>query len=468
MRTNKNSMLLLLSTVLMTVSMFTVSCSNKDLPDVPEEKDQGPDVENAVYEIISGGKLTVDEMADSVFGPRATNFGASQDELQTMRRLFIQKQLKLKEKVANEHGMNGISIGWEWCDYKYQTIDELNNPIKLSARVCWGIFYYLIDSEPLDPDYIVLCPHFTIGANKECPTNKHTYEELAIVGDNLLVLPDYEGFGESKGRRQAYTNHTLQARQCMDALEAGYKVFKNVSGAKLEDDAKLYVVGASQGGGNALAIHKWLDTHPDVADKWKFEYSYCCAGPYDPALTFKKYFEQKKHPYPCVFPFVLKALYPVHAYLNVKWEEEDFYSEDFVQNHKALMDQLVDSKEYTCDELNKKFFEWYPHEGEEGIDGGSEIYLSDILNPELLDPNSDMYKALFKCLEYNSLTTDWTPTHKIKLYHGADDEIVPYANAEAVVAAFPDKTELFNSGWGSDGHIGTCIKWLLTVVINNW
>lgn len=70
-----------------------------------------------------------------------------------------------------------------------------------------------------------------------------------------------------------------------------------------------------------------------------------------------------------------------------------------MENHKALMDEMVASKEYNCDKLNAKFFEWYPHKGESGIKGGKEILLTDILSPEVLDTESEIYKALFMCLE---------------------------------------------------------------------
>jgi hypothetical protein len=86
----------------------------------------------------------------------------------------------------------------------------------------------------------------------------------------------------------------------------------------------------------------------------------------------------------------------------------------------------------------------------------------------VLDTNSDIYKALFKCLQKNDLTTGWTPTHKIKLYHGEADEIVPYANSKAVADAFPEMATLSTSGWGTGGHLGTCIKWLGQVMINVW
>ena len=454
----------LMLTMLFACSMFIVSCTiNEDRPVNNDGKiptiDEQADAMNV--EIVSEEELTAQQLAESVFGD--SHSLTADPTLTEFRNNFLKKQKELSDKLS-EGRANGITTNFKSINFTYSSRNEYGATIKLSARVYWGHFYIYGD---LDPDYIVLCPHFTIGSNDECPTKKHTYEAAAICGDNLLIMPDYKGFGEAKGQVQPYINHNLCAQNCIDALVAGYKVFKQKSKAKLESDWKLYVIGASQGGGNALAVHKWLDTHPDFAKEWRFDYSYCCAGPYSPGLTFQKYFEQKKHPYPCVFPFTIKAMFEAYSDDLRKWKETDFYSEDYVKYHKEEMDKMIASKNYDCDAINAKFFEWYPHKGDNNIKGGKEIYLSDILSKEVMDEDSEMYKVLMNCLDDNDLTKGWQPTHRIKLYHGKGDEIVPYANAEAVVNAFPDKTSMFNS-IGSDGHIGTCMKWLGTVLINNW
>lgn len=462
---NNYKKLLLIAVIALTGMTFS-SCSNdddeeNDSPNVTETLDNI--VKDVKYTITDEDELTPEELAEEVLGPVGAN--SDDDEIEQVRQAFLNKQKQLAEKKAAELGANGLSLKYKSVNFKYSSVDEQGNEIQLSARVYWGTVPFY---GALDPDYIVLCPHFTIGSNAECPTEKHTYEAMAINGDNLLIMPDYKGFGNTRKMVQPYINHELCAINSIDALKAGYKVFTDESKAKMEKNWKLYVIGASQGGGNALAIHKWFDTHLDVANQWRFEYSYCCAGPHNPALTFQKYFEQEKHPYPCVFPFTIKAMMAAYPEILGKWSEEDFYSKDYVENHKSLMDEMVASKEFNCNKINAKFFEWYPHKGEKDIKGGKEIWLTDILSPEVLDTNSEIYKALFECLEKNNLTKGWTPVHKIKLYHGKTDEIVPYANSEAVKEAFPDMVQLSTSGLGTDGHIGTCVKWLGQIMVNMW
>ena len=83
-----------------------------------------------------------------------------------------------------------------------------------------------------------------IGSNTEAPTQKHTYEAMAITGDNLLIMPDYKGFGISRELVQPYCNHELCAQNSIDAMKAGYKIFLDTSGAAMENNWKLYVIGA--------------------------------------------------------------------------------------------------------------------------------------------------------------------------------------------------------------------------------
>lgn len=444
-----------------------VACSNDDSDDAGNNETNPPTtldalVRNVSYTIQDDEMVTAEEIADDVFGPAGAN--ADNDAIELLRAAFLAKQQRLAEKVAAEVGANGLATGYRSINYTYTSVDEQGQPIQLSARVYWGKFF----GQELDPDYIVLCPHLTIGSNAECPTMKHTYEAAAITADNLLIMPDYKGFGVTKDKAQPYINHELGAINSLDALKAGYKIFQDSAKSQLENDWKLYVVGASQGGGNALAIHKWLDTHLDEAQLWRFQYSYCCAGPYSPGLTFRKYFEQRAITYPCVFPFVIKAMFEAYPDILGKWREDDFYSTDYTEHHKAEMDRMVSSKDYSCDKINAKFFEWYPHYAEADVRGGKEILLTDILSPDALNLDSELCQALFQCFERNDLTRGWTPVHPIKLYHGRGDDVVPYANSEAIVAAFPDKATLTTSTFFDDGHIATCVKWMAQILLHNW
>lgn len=449
---------LLLLIVLALVGLFTVSCSKDDETNDSPKGCEAIDelVENVEFEIVSDTIITATQMVGAVLDA----VGANGDErLELARMVFLKKQ----QDIADRNGAKGAEMGWRSVCYNYTSIDEHGKEIKLSARVYWGN----ISGVDISPDYVMLCPHHTLMADAECPTNAETYEAAVLCGDNLLVLPDNIGFGATKDRVQSYVNHNLCAQNSIDALAAGYKVFRKNSIAQLDDNYKLYVVGASQGGGNSLAIHKWLDTHPDIADAWRFAYSYNCAGPYSPAITFREYFRQDILTAPCMIPIALKAMIAAYPDILGKWTEADFYSNDYVENLKDKLDAMIESKRYTTNDVNAVFIERYQQSGETDGIGSPVIHIADILSADALNPESEMCKALFKCLDDNDLTKNWTPIHPIYLVHGTDDTIVPYANAEAVKEAFPDKTTLTNSTLGG-GHLLTCLMWMVHVMSRTW
>ena len=144
--------------------------------------------------------------------------------------------------------------GYYRCfNYTYESIDELGKPVTLSARIMWP--KWAIFNVEEEPNNIMLCPHYTICGNNEAPTTSGGIESAVMCGDRILILPDYLGFGVTKDRTQPYLNHGLCAQNCIDAMRAGYKLFRDKAKVTLHKDWKLYVLGLSQGGGNSLATH---------------------------------------------------------------------------------------------------------------------------------------------------------------------------------------------------------------------
>ena len=341
----------------------------------------------------------------------------------------------------------------------------MGKPVTLSARIMWP--KWAIFNLEEEPNNIMLVPHFTIMGEHECPSYGGCVESLVMSGDRILIIPDYIGYGVTKDRVHPYVNQNVCAQNSIDALRAGYKLFKEKAKVTLHKDWRLYVTGMSQGGGNSLAVHKWLDTHDEFAKNWRFEYSYCCAGPYNPQKTIEKYFEQKNLSYPVVLPATVKSMIASYPDILGKWKEEDFYSKSYLEI-KAEVDKMISSKEYTSNEINEVFFKHYPHKGEAGISSGKQVKITDVVSDELMNPNSEIYIALMKCLADNDLTTGWTPKHPIYLYHGTADDVVPYENAKAVMNAFPSMASLTDAKGSFNDHLGACAQYMGVMFTNFW
>ncbi len=441
-----NYLMLVLSAVAGMMTLFSCEKNNSDDPIGGGE---------VYFEIDPTGTIicTAEELADMAFGAEGAN---SSEEMKELREQFL-KNAKAKEAELNEkYGANACVPGYTSYKFYYQSTALNGERVTLSGRVSWGT-YWLFGWHNADPDNIFLLEHYTITDNAECPSEDGTTEMAVATGDNLLIMPDYIGYGLNKSALHPYLNHEIVVPTSIDALKAGYEVWKKYGSGEMEDDWKMYVLGASQGASNALAVHKYFDTHDDEASKWRFDYSYCCSGAYDPALTMRTYYSWGKTAYSGAIPMTIKSMLASYPDIMKGYEEEDFYSEKYLAI-KSSIDELLASKEANTTELNHKIKELLETD---------DPTLKDIFSKDALDMTSGLAQAFFTCLEKNDLTTGWTPKHNIKIYAAEDDEIVPYGNTEKLVSAFGDKVEVFKS-YGGVGHVKTCYKWYGTLATGNW
>ena len=414
------------------------------------------DLKDVTYTILDTGVQSLAELAERAFGKQDDQFATVAQEAYNGTQ---------QPAATRALGIKIPTFYFRYFNYSYESVDATGKPVTLSARVSWGgnkLFNNFYEARPC---YVLLNPHFTITTDKSSPTSGNAYEIPFMSGNLLLIQPDYQGFGITKDMDQAYINHEACAQQCIDALKAGFKVFSDLANVKMESNWQLYVAGCSQGGGNTLACHKWLDTHEDFAQAWRFAYSYSGSGPYSPRVTFEKYFEQKGITFPVVFPVVIRSMKMSYPDILGKYDEKEFFSDKY-NSIKDQIDQMVASKEYSSDQINQVIFDNFTVTVDD--DGNKTVALTDLLSEKASDMNSDMTKALFECLDKNDLTTGWTPTRPIYLFHGQRDMIVPYANSEAVKNAFPDKVTLYTERFGYDDHLSSCAQFLVHIATADW
>ncbi len=429
-----------------------------------EDDDNGQGKKNWRDEVIIGDSMIISakEMCDLIFGPDGGNADENNAEL---REAFLNNIKEKEDSLAAVLGANGLYMGFETWEYYYWSTDQYGKDVLLSSIVSWAKYWWFGWND-LDPNNIYLVEHYTILSDDERPTNSYSKEQVAL-GDNLLIMPDYIGYGNTRDMLHPYLNHDVCALNSVDALAGGYKVFEEEKDkdAKMEDDWKMYVTGCSQGGGNALAVHKYLDTHPEFAYKWRFDYSYCCAGPYSPRKTMDYYYSTDELAYPVIIPVVIKSMFDSYPDIMGKnWKEEDFYNDNYLAI-KGDMDRLLAAKETASKALIDSMKTMLGKAM--GLEGKKEkISVKDILSDSALCQTSAMTQALYVCLDKNDLTKGWTPSHRIELYHSQEDDIVPYSNAQAVIDAFGDKVSMYRSY--EAGHIATCLKWMGSLLVNKW
>lgn len=443
---------------------------------------------------IGSELISAEEMADKIYGKDGDN-GA--EELAEVKKTFLKNCQSISDSVANKTGENGVTVFFDSYKFKYITIDEHNNPLTLSAWMCWGVIPNLFGKNIiLDQNHIVFVCPYTRTKWDECATiSDGGLERKAMLCDNLFIIPDGQGFGVDKDAPQTYLAHHLHAQQYYDCLVAADRLFRE-QGGTYEDDWDLHVVGASQGGGDALALHKYLETHEveydltayynsgnekdkkiadeickqegvsagtkiinkSLADQWRFAYSYVCAGPYSPETTLKEYLEWGKLSYACVLPMVLKTMLAINPDLAAKYKEEEFYSDIYLQ-HKEEIDELLLKKTLDTDDLIPYMRKLLAYDNEP--DGAPEnLPLDRILSQQIMDTSSEMCQDMMAALRKEDLTTGWTPSRKCYMYNCKTDEVVPYKNSVLLMEFLGDLADVTNSS--APDHEGTCEEFYKT------
>ena len=419
MKTIKNLLLILSAAA----GLMVAAACDKNNADTPDE-------DEVFFEIDPEGicEYSIEELADAAFGPEGSN---ADEEMAALREQFLknarQKEAELEAKYGD--GSNGFAMGYVSYRYYYNSKDLDGNDVTLSARVGWAR-YWILCWHNLDPDHIYLYEHQTFTSNAECPSQDGSIVMSDINDDNLMIAPDYLGYGSSDVRTHPYMNREITVRNSLDALAAGYEVWKKYGSGTLEDDWSLRVLGFGDGAANALAVHKYFDTHDDLASKWRFDYSFLCAGVYDPVLTVKEWLKKEKVPFAVAIPMLIKSMLASYPDILKGFNENDFYSDKYM-DVKSRIDRMLYGKNTSTDDLNNKINELF----------GATPTIKDILSEEALDPDSDLSQAFMTCLEKNDLTVGWTPKHQIKLFYTDEDEIVPVTNSKEVVAAFGNKVQ---------------------------
>lgn len=470
----------LLSVIL---SIFLVSCVDDGLGDDVKTEITGL-TENVYYEEIDTiHTVGLREHYEAMI--QEASQGNSDDDAALLS--YAQEQLNAvdayEQECINQAGANwdpslkdtsgkNRLLGYQYTAIKYTSVDEYNQPITLSTLVVWP--YNNILSNP-DPNNVIIGCHITITSDKERPSNYVNNSITTDVGmlacaaksngltsayENLVIIPDYQGFGLSKDRTHPYLYQDLTARQVLDGVTAGMEYFKKKRGS-MEKNWHSISMGYSQGGSVAMAVHRYIEKN-DLSDKFKFKGSVCGNGPYDPIVTIKKYIKTNKINMPVAVGLILKGMCDCNPHVRGKYKAEDYFTAKFMDT--GILD-MIDTKQKNTGAIQKHLINYSMKNGNNpnsfvmyGKKKNKELpYIpandsepgswsdkkfartTDVMRPEVIayfkgeaidDVHKDKMDALYKALEMNVLHKDWTPSHPMFVVHSQEDEVVPFANYE--------------------------------------
>ena len=285
--------------------------------------------------------------------------------------------------------------------YLYLTKDYTGAPVWMSAEL-------MLTKEQMESkhiSYMALYNHYTIARSDECPTaGNRDLQNIAPPLGVAVVSADYEGFGETGDRVQAYCFGEANARASIDALLAAREWLVQ-DGYTLSDS--IINFGYSQGGQTTVAAIKL--SQGEYRGKVHFMRSFAGAGPYDLRLTYRKFEDWQRIGQAAVLPLtVITVNELMHMGLNYK----QVFKEPLASNVKSW----IISKKFSTDELTSLF--------------GSDS-LKYYMQPQYMDSTSAEMSLVLREVDKQRLTTGWVPDADtdIRLYHSMNDDIVGAENS---------------------------------------
>ena len=331
--------------------------------------------------------------------------------------------------------------------FTYPTVDHAGKPCVMSAVL------YLPSAKKASKQVskMALYSHYTILRSDEAPSAGEVIDlQTAGLSKGMAVVAaDYEGFGATGDRNQAYCYAEANARASLDALLAAREWLAK-QGYTLGDSILNY--GYSQGGQTAMAALKLSQT--EYRGRVHFTKTIAGAGPYDLRLTFRKFLDWQKIGMPAVLPMTMMTLNELYE-LGIK--DKEAFLEPLASNMKSW----IISKKFSLSEFTQLL-------GTDSIDK--------FMQPVYCDSTTTEMQRVLSYVDRMRFTDDWTPDPdtEVKFYHSLKDDIVAPENSKwmyqwlvskGVQNAVLDTTSLTGT------HLGSGTYFLLNVITNdlsNW
>ena len=311
------------------------------------------------------------------------------------------------------------------CTYTGHDID--GSPLTLSGKV-------LLPAKGKIKNMVIVS-HWTIGANRECPSESFQLEGILASKGYAVVMADYIGYGVTANHIHPYMHMESTARSVVD-MALAVKPYLNAIDRKPESD-EVILVGYSQGGSTTLGVMNLLQD--EYRNEMPIKMVYAGGGPYDMAATFDVAILEDKTGIPCAIPMIVQG---VNEGDDLNLNLGDFFKPILMEH----LDEWVNSKKYSVGEINSLL---------------NAKKVSDLITEVGRDKNNPQTAQLYRALMFNSILF-FTPRSPVYIFHSMDDNTVPFVNAIKAEEYFKGKDVMYDfDHYGT--HQAGAVKFILKV-----
>ena len=293
---------------------------------------------------------------------------------------------------------NQVNITYGVNTYKieYETFDSAGNSVIASGLLA------VPQKMGGSTTALLSYQHGTITHNSEAPSNNAFYNELAALlasMDYIVVMPDYIGYGTSVAELHTYMHAESLATATIDLLRAARVWLANNN---IGINNQLFLAGYSEGGYATIATHKILQKQ--LASEFTVTASAPGSGAYDISETANTFLNAASLPYAPHVAFVFKAYDEIYGFNRINEIFQATYVDpvnNYFYGNNTTAEVSAAFTNITADLFTATFLNNFRGTG------GTEI------KNRLIENN----------------VYDWAPQAAVRLFHGQDDTLVPYANS---------------------------------------
>ena len=290
-------------------------------------------------------------------------------------------------------------------------------------------------AKPISPRYFVIDCHWTMTGADEFPSQGAAPVIALAHMDAVYVCPDQMAAGEA----QPYLCETVTANRTLAMAKAAMGFLSAHEMAPLKV-CEGYSIGYSQGGASALAVHRAIEQDAQLEQAIGFRGTYSGAGPYSMVTTLNEWSAAGALEFPAAIGLIALAWDEYYSdLLGSNTAVNKFLSANF-RNSGALT-QIAD-RSANIGVINSTVKNYV---------GAANATVANLLAS---DWNTNSSYKFMQIAQENDLLTGWTPRHPIVFFHSTEDEVVPYANTQAAMAAFPAELTTLHNQTGDHSSVG--------------